>query len=213
MIDVLSAARAGSGRWNLDAAHFAERHGLIVIIALGESLIAAGVALGEVTRDLLFTVGSIAAVVAVCALWWIYFGSAKDALERHLESQPPEKMGHEARNVYSWGHLPIIAGIIGFAVAIEQVLTHLDEGIGAEALAALTVAIALYLGGISYGIHRAGAGPIGPWVAVMVLAAGGGGLASTAASGVASLVVVGLVLVGFAFWGYSRQTRKTVSTS
>ena len=198
--DVLSASRAGRGRWNLHAPHFAERHGLIVIIALGESLIAAGLALGHVPRDATFLIGTVASVIAICALWWIYFGLAKDELEDHLETRPSDDTGSEARNIYSWGHLPIIAGIIAFAVAIEQVLTHPDEALSAETLLALVFGVILYFGGIAYGLHHSGRRSVGPWatasiLAIVVL------VASSAASGLVSLLAVTSVLVAFALWG------------
>ena len=207
LLDLLAASRAGRGSWNLDAAHFAERHGLIVIIALGESLIAAGIALGEVPRDLTFAASTIAAVVAVCALWWIYFGSAKDELEDFLEAQPPEKAGAEGRDVYSWGHLPIIAGIIAFAVAIEQVLTHLDDALAIEALIALALGVALYLGGIAYGLRRTGRSIV-PWVVAAGVAIVGVAAGSQASTGLASLVILTVVLVAFAYWGYRDQRRE-----
>lgn len=198
--DWLSASRAGRGRWTLHAGHFAERHGLIVIIALGESLIAAGLALGHVPRDMTFLIGTVATVIAVCALWWIYFGLAKDELEDHLETRTADEAGREARNIYSWGHLPIIAGIIAFAVAIEQVLTHPDEALAPEALVALVLGVVLYFGGIAYGLHHSGRRSIVPWaiatvIAITVL------VASSAASGLVSLLAVTVVLVAFALWG------------
>ena len=208
--DLLSASRAGRGRWSLHAGHFAERHGLIVIIALGESLIAAGLALGHVPRDMTFMIGTAATVMAICALWWIYFGLAKDELEVHLESRTADEVGREARNIYSWGHLPIIAGIIAFAVAIEQVLTHPDEALAPEALAALALGVVLYFGGIAYGLQHSGRWSTVPWViatvaAITVL------VASSAASGLVSLLGVTVVLVAFALWG-SWSQRPTGAT-
>jgi low temperature requirement protein LtrA len=209
--DVLSAARAGRGRWHLHAAHFAERHGLIVIIALGESLIAAGVALEEdVPRDLTFAVATLTVVITVCALWWIYFGLAKDQLEDHLASQSEDQVGGEARNVYSWGHLPIIAGIIAFAVAIEQTLKHLDEPLGSAALVGLALGVVLYLSGIAYGLHRTGRSTM-PWL-VAAVAAVAGLLATQALLGLVSMLAVTTVLVAFAMWG-SRSGRSTGATN
>ncbi len=203
--DLLSAARAGRGRWHLHAAHFAERHGLIVIIALGESLIAAGVSLGP-PRDATFAVGAISAVVAVCALWWLYFGLAKDELEDHLASRTDDEVGGVARNIYSWGHLPIIAGIIAFAVAIEEALSHPDEALGPEALVALGLGVILYLSGIAYGLHRTGNRSPVPWAIAMVVVTLTVLATAQSASGLIPLLAVTAVLVAFAIWGsWSRR--------
>lgn len=205
--DLLSASRAGRGRWSLNARHFAERHGLIVIIALGESLIAAGLALGHVLRDMTFMISTVTTVIAVCALWWIYFGLAKDEFEDHLETRTADETGAEARNIYSWGHLPIIAGIIAFAVAIEQVLTHPNEALAPEALVALAFGVLLYFGGIAYGLHHSGRRSVVPWVIATVIALTGL-VASSAASGLVSLLTVTVVLVAFALWGSWRGDRR-----
>ncbi len=203
--DLLAALRAGEGRWDLHAEHFAERHGLIVIIALGESLIAGGVALSGLDRDLEFAVGTATAVALVCVLWWIYFAVAKDRFEAHLAAQPPERTGHEARDVYSWGHLPVIAGVIAFAVAIEQVLKHTDERIGGPALVALGAGVVLYLGGIAFGLSRSGHRPLTPWAAAVVGTVVVAALAALAPSGLVPLAAATLSLAAFATWAYRAE--------
>ncbi len=199
-LDVLAAARAGRGQWRIHAAHFAERHGLIVIIALGESLIAGGVALSGLDRDGAFAVGTIAAVAAVCALWWIYFGLAKETMEEHLEATSLEDSGRVARDVYSFGHLPIIAGVIGMAVGIEDVLAHADEALGGEALVALILGVCLYLGGVAFGVYRSGRRSLAPWLAAAAVAIVVVAAAAQASTGLVALVAVAVVLAGFAVW-------------
>ncbi len=197
-LDVLAAARAGRGRWRIHAEHFAERHGLVVIIALGESLIAGGVALSSLDRDLAFAVGTVAAVATVCALWWIYFDLAKETLEEHLAATSIDTSGATARDIYSFGHLPIIAGIIAFAVGIEQILGHADDPLGGEALVALVLGVCLYLGGVAFGLHRSGRRSIVPWLVGAAAAVGAVLAASTASTGLVALVAVAVVLVAFA---------------
>ncbi|HSK95652.1 MAG TPA: low temperature requirement protein A, partial [Euzebyales bacterium] len=84
-VDVLAAVRAGSGEWRMHPAHFAERHGLFVIIALGESLVAGGMAASEAPRDAALAAVVVPAVVTACALWWTYFGWVKEALEHAMQ--------------------------------------------------------------------------------------------------------------------------------
>ena len=82
----LGAAWAASARtWDLNASHFAERHGLIVIIALGESLIVAASALTSNVTPARMVTGS-AAVLLTCLLWWTYFGWVREVLEEKLNS-------------------------------------------------------------------------------------------------------------------------------
>ena len=154
-LDVLSAQRAGSGEWRLFPGHFAERHGLFVIIALGESLIAAGVAARDLPREETLAAAVILAVAATCALWWTYFGWAKDALEEAMHPLDSRQRGWFARDVYSLAHFPIICGVIGFAVAIEEAVHHPAEHLHTATAAALTGGAALFLGGVGGALMRA----------------------------------------------------------
>jgi low temperature requirement protein LtrA len=154
-VDVFAAARAGSGEWRVFPGHFAERHGLFVIIALGESLIAAGVAAEGLPRDGALAAVVIPAVLATCALWWTYFGWAKDALEHAMHQTGARERGRFARDVYSLGHFPIIGGVIGFAVAIEEAVHHPGEHLETAAALALTIGTALFVGGVGFTLLRA----------------------------------------------------------
>jgi len=146
--DLVAAAVAGrsGSTWDLNPAHIAERHGLFVIIAIGESLIVAatGVAGEPRTASLVAVAG--AALLVACLLWWSYFGWLKDALEHHLSSAPPERLGNLTRDAFSLSHFPLIAGIIGFAVATEEIVAHPDEPASAAVVAALGVGVALFVG-------------------------------------------------------------------
>ena len=145
--DLFAAAlAAGNAEWDLNPAHFSERHGLFVIIALGESLIVAGSAVAEDERslDLILTAG--AALVVVCLLWWTYFGWLKDALEHHLAAAAPADLGPLCRDAFSLVHFPLIGGIIAFAVAVEEVMLHPERAADATVIASLAVGIGLFVG-------------------------------------------------------------------
>lgn len=154
--DVLAAVNAGSRVWILEPGHFAERHGLIVIIALGESLIATGVATSEVERDLLFAVAAGGAVVITCALWWTYFGSCHRAMEHMMSEQSDRSRGGFARDVFSFWHAPIVAGVIGVAVAFEEAIAHAGDPLSDGGALALTIGTALFVGGLGAAARRAG---------------------------------------------------------
>jgi low temperature requirement protein LtrA len=171
-IDLIAAELAAGGEWQLQTAHFSERHGLVVIIVLGESLVAAGLGLriGGNAANVHVIAGT--AVLLICALWWIYFGTVKDALEHGLEQAGPQR-GAYARDVYSFGHVPIVAGVVAIAVAIEEAVAHPGTPLHTEVTAALVVGTAFYLFGIAYGIRRAHTVSPVPWIVAAFAAAGG----------------------------------------
>jgi low temperature requirement protein LtrA len=193
--DILAATLAGRGEWILEPGHFAERHGLIVIIALGESLIAAGVASGEIERDLTFALTTAGAVIVTGALWWTYFGTLQSRLEERLGEQTPSTAGQFARDVFSFWHAAVVAGVIGVAVAFEEAIAHPDEALTAAAGLSLTIGTALFVGGLGAASWRAGVGgATTPRLIVAVLALAATPLvsripASAALWGLAALVI------------------------
>jgi len=187
--DLVTVAIAGRGTWILEPGHFAERHGLIVIIALGESLIAAGVASAGLERDMMFVVTTAGAVVATCALWWTYFGSLHGRLEERMKAQGGGELGRFARDVFSLWHAAVVAGVIGVAVAFEEAIAHPDQALSVEASLALTLGVALFVGGMGAAAARAGArGAFLPRFVVAAIA-------------VASTPLVTSVPAGAALWG------------
>lgn len=156
LADLVTAGYAGRGVWVLEPGHFAERHGLIVIIALGESLIAAGVASSEVERGLTFAITTAGAVIATCALWWAYFGTLHSRLESRLAAQDDATTGRFARDVFSFWHAAVVAGVIGVAVAFEEAIAHPKDSLSTGAAMALTAGVGLYLGGLAAASARAG---------------------------------------------------------
>ncbi len=169
--DMASAALAGRGTWDIAVGHFAERHGLIVIIALGESLIAAGVATSELTRDVAFAAATSGAVVAACALWWTYFAVLQVELEERLAAQEPRRLAAFARDVFSLWHAVVVAGVIGIAVGFEKAISHPDEPLSAAASLALTSGVVLFVGGLAGAAQRARVrGVVGPRLVLVVLA-------------------------------------------
>ncbi len=156
LLDVNAALRAGSsGGWRIFVPHFSERHGLFVIIALGESLIAAGVAGSSQSLDWDVLGVTLTAVLVTCGLWWTYFGWAREALEERF-AEVDHRIGNFARDVYSFAHFPIIAGVIGFAVATEETIAHPSESLPFEGVAALVGGIVLFIGGVYVALRRAG---------------------------------------------------------
>jgi low temperature requirement protein LtrA len=142
----LLATQAASGRtWDIHIGHIAERHALFVIIALGESLIVAGTAVSGDARTVELAAGAAEALLIACLLWWTYFGWFKEALEERVDEVPPQEIGVAVRDVYSLGHFPMLVGIIGFAVGIEEIVAHPGDPLPSDVLIALGTGAALFV--------------------------------------------------------------------
>jgi low temperature requirement protein LtrA len=144
-VDYLGTTVLGMGRgWRIAPAHFAERHGLIILIALGESIIAIGVGVGlELDAGVL---GAAAlGMVTVSALWWLYFDVAAIFARRRLMEARAAEQALLARYSYTYLHLPMVAGIVLFAFGIETTLHHVDATLDTVPAAALCGGASLYL--------------------------------------------------------------------
>jgi low temperature requirement protein LtrA len=131
--------------WRLAPAHFVERHGLIVIIAIGESLVAIGI--GARTTDLGagVIVGAVLGLVVATSFWLAYFDFFPVRLQQLLaERRGPARIAL-ARDVYTYVHLPMVAGIMLFAFATEVTLAHVSRELETVPAFALCVGSALYL--------------------------------------------------------------------
>lgn len=147
---------AWRGVWPLRSpSHFAERHGLVLIIALGESLIAAGVgARSAVTAPPVLGMALVGLTVTVC-LWWLYFDDAAPAAARALAWASEDRRARMAADAYSQTHLLLITGVIYVALGIEQVLAHVAEQDGGGGHAgggtlSWSASVALYGGAALY---------------------------------------------------------------
>jgi low temperature requirement protein LtrA len=131
--------------WRLQPVHFAERHGLIVLIALGESIVAIGVGVGA---NVSFGQG-VAAVIGVglaAALWWWYFDIvAIISARRFAAAEPGYVQNTMARDGYSYLHFPMVAGIVLVALGMKKTLAHVDHELDPEIAFALLGGVAIFL--------------------------------------------------------------------
>ncbi len=148
LLDVVAATRgARAESWNLHPAHFAERHALFVIIALGETLIVAASGVSEAVWTFELLGVAVMAVALTCALWWSYFPQVKPALEHALEGRRHAAQSSMARDVFSLLHFPMMCGVIVYAVAIEEAITHPSEPMSLSLRLALAAGLLLFVGG------------------------------------------------------------------
>jgi low temperature requirement protein LtrA len=131
--------------WKLVPGHFAERHGLIVLIALGESIVAIGVGATDGVNAGVVAAAVIGTVVAT-SLWWLYFDVvALVAARRLAHASPGRERNSIARDSFSYLHFPMVAGIVLVALGLKKTLAHVEHHLHVVPAVALLGGTALYL--------------------------------------------------------------------
>jgi low temperature requirement protein LtrA len=145
LLDMAGPYLFGSEGWKLEPGHFAERHGLILLIALGESIVAIGVG-AEATVDAGVVVAAVLGIVVASAFWWLYFDVVARVAEQRLASAAVGREQNEmARDSYSYLHFPMVAGIVLVALGMKKTLADVGEPLGVVPAVALLGGSALYL--------------------------------------------------------------------
>jgi low temperature requirement protein LtrA len=207
-IDYIGAALAGGRGWRISPEHFVERHGLVIIIALGESIVALGVGAAGLPLDAGTIVAALLGIVVVAALWWAYFDWVIFVSQARLTEATGAERAVLARDLYSYLHLPMVAGIVLFALGLEETLAH------AYSPLPLIPAIGLYGGLATYFVaHVAlrlriggGLGHGRPAAAVVLIALLPltGALPALASLGLVAAVCVGLIAYEAIRYRYAR---------
>ncbi len=162
LVDIISGFFVGQTRgWKIHPRHFAERHGLIVIIALGESLIVSATAIGDTQRSIeLMIVGGLAVLITFL-LWFSYFSWINDFLEWHLSHKTGSERVKLGKDVYSLLHVPLIYGIISMAVGFEIILSHPSDPLNLPVAIALGGGVLLFTGSTAAAVWRSGQHSLG----------------------------------------------------
>lgn len=158
----VSARMSASIEWRVHSiAHFTERHGLIVILALGESIIAIGVGVANEPISLPILGGVVLAVLISVALWWAYFSRLEHPAEEALVTRSGGDQARVASAGYTYLHLAIVAGIVLAALGLEEATAHVADSsaFGLFGAAALAGGVSLYLAGTGFFARRV----IGEW--------------------------------------------------
>lgn len=114
----------GTGlRFELRVSHFAERHGLLLLVALGESIIAIGA--GGAELNLTFILGALLGLILLAALWWIYFARDDEVARDTMLARPNPEQLRQALGAYFYAFVPMLFGIILLATGIESSFEHL----------------------------------------------------------------------------------------
>jgi low temperature requirement protein LtrA len=143
-LDYLGAL-IGRGRGlRVSPAHFAERHGLIVIIALGESIVAIGIGAAGVSLTPSIVAAAVLGIVIIAALWWAYFDVYAVGAQRQLSEASGAARARLARDYYSYLHLPMIAGIVLFALGLKKTIEQVGDPLATVPAVALCGGLSLY---------------------------------------------------------------------
>jgi low temperature requirement protein LtrA len=145
LLDAAGPYFFGTEGWRLVPGHFAERHGLIVLIALGESIVAIGVGAGHGV-DAGVVAAAVLGVAVAAALWWLYFDVVAIVAGRRLvNAEVGREQNAMARDSYSYLHFPMVAGIVLLALGLKKTLGHVGEPLKLVPATALLGGTALYL--------------------------------------------------------------------
>jgi low temperature requirement protein LtrA len=136
------------GEWRIHSPlHWSERHGLFVILAIGESIVAIGAGAAELPVGAALVAGAVLGIAISVLLWWLYFDVVSVAAEHALSQLDGRARVSLAVEAYSYLHFPLIAGIVLTALGVEEALAHVGDGkaLGWFAAAALHAGLVLYL--------------------------------------------------------------------
>jgi len=169
-LDLVAAGIGGQLEgWNLHPEHFSERHGLIVIIALGEALIVAAAGLAGATRTPVAIASGVLAVAVTCGLWATYFRQARSTFEHALAAREGRARSSLGRDLFSVLHFPMLCGVIAIAAATGEALAHPDRAFVLGLRVTLAAGLVLFVGGTGVALWRATSSP--PWGRIVLVSA------------------------------------------
>jgi low temperature requirement protein LtrA len=181
-------------------AHFVERHGLVVIVALGESVVVIGVGASGQPLDLSLVLVALLSLALSASLWWLYF-SDEGAVERAFHDAPPERRPVLALIGYGYWHFGILLGVIAVAAGLKKAVgtpaAELDTWIACELAVGVALFVACDVGfRRALGIPRGGARLVAAAVALATIPLGTELDAKTQITALAAIVVCALLVEG-----------------
>jgi low temperature requirement protein LtrA len=136
---------SGSAGWRVHPSHFTERYGLVVIIALGEAFISIGIGATGIGIGPGEVAAAVLGLLVATSFWLAYFDFFSLRTERFLrDREGPERVAL-GRDLYAYGHFPMIVGIVLFAFAMKTIVAHVGEELGSVEAVALCGGSALFL--------------------------------------------------------------------
>jgi len=198
-IDYSGPLVAGPTGWRVHVGHFVERHGLIIIIALGEAIVSIGVGAAGLPLDPMMLAAALLAVVIAGALWWAYFDLVALEAEVRLARAGGVEQVALARDCFSYLHLPMVAGVVFLALGVKKSIAHADHALDTVPALALYGGVALYFAGhVAFRLRSLGSLSRPRLLAVLVLA--GGVAAGVRLPALASLALVAALCTALVVW-------------
>ena len=145
LIGFIGPSFGGVGGWRVSPSHFAERHGLIVIIAIGESLSAIGFGARGTDLGPAVIASVVLGLIVAGSLWLAYFDFASRGVERRVAARQGDQRTTLARDAYTYAHLPMVVGIVLFAFAMRVALEDVHAELGTVPAVGLCLGSAPYL--------------------------------------------------------------------
>ena len=133
--------------FDIGASHFVERHALVVIVAIGESVVAIGIGAAGLAVDVALAVAAVLGLVLSAGLWLTYFGGDDEAAERAMHALPPIERATKAIDAFGYAHMVMLLGIVCVAVGLKKVTGHPYDTLQTAPALALAGGIALFLAG------------------------------------------------------------------
>jgi low temperature requirement protein LtrA len=183
---------AGTGGFRIAPAHFVERHGLVVIVALGESIVAIGIGAAGLPVDLALASVAVLGLLLAACLWWAYFGGDDIRAERALAAVPDDRRGWVAIQAFGYWHLLMLLGIITLAAGLKDTIGHAFDPLDLPHALLLSGGTALFLVADALFRHTLHLGPtrLRLTAAALALATIPLGLTTSALTQLAALVLV-----------------------
>ena len=135
--------------FTIRAGHFVERHGLILLIAIGESVVAVGIGLGGIDLPAGRILAALLGLALTAALWWLYFNGDDERAETALGEAPAERKPWLALNAFGYTFVPILGGIVLVAAGLKLAVVRYNEPSTASAAVFLAAGVAIYLVGLA----------------------------------------------------------------
>lgn len=147
-IQIATPFLAPVGRFTISASHFVERHGLVMIVALGESVVAIGVGAAGLRLDAPLVAVAVGGLVLAYFLYWAYFGGDEERAEHTLAAIPdPRRRARVALYGYGYAHFPMLLGIVALAAGVKKEIGHAFGHVSLAQALALGGGVALFLAG------------------------------------------------------------------
>lgn len=205
LLQFIAPYLSGISNFRIQPSHFVERHGLLMIVAFGESVVAVGIGASGLHIDLGLIAAAVLGLSLVACLWWTYFVGDSERAEERLLNTAVERRPKLAVNGFFYAHIPMLLGVVFIAVGLESAIEHAFEPLGSGPAVALAGGTVLYLGGDVAFRKILNIGPVAARIIVAILALGTIPLGSISATAQLTALVL-LFIVTFIIESTNKDT-------